>query len=140
MTCCKTSYALCDSIPACVKQLIIKTPVISASVTLRFSDKFGKVYYVTKTADSQGEITIQLILDSTVDPALSPDLPIALLNEYAGEFRVMAYDAAGAQKQWTISGIQYDALIISVKNITPVVASYTIDTTYAGGLAGQFNL
>jgi hypothetical protein len=135
MTCCRTSFNLCNPIPACIKQLVLKTPVIS-----RFSDKFGKVYYVTKTSDADGNIIIQTMQDDSVIPSLTPDLPVALLNEYAGEFRLMAYDTSGAQKQWTISGVQYDALTVSVKDITPVVDSYTIDTTYSEGTQGQFNL
>ena len=140
MNCCKTSYTLCEPIPACIKQLIIKTPVILDEVTLRFLDKFGKIYYVTKTTDADGLIIVQLIYDDSVIPALIVDLPVALLNEYAGEFKVMIYDANGVQIKWTISGIQYDALIINIKNITPVVDDYTIDITYAEGVEGQFNL
>jgi len=140
MTCCKTSYTLCDPIPACIKQLIIKTSVISDDVTLRFLDKFGNIYYVPKTSDAGGLVTVQLIFVGTVIPALQADLPIGLLNQYAGEFKIMVYDKNNVEVKWTISGIQYDAIVINVKDIIPVTDTYTVDVTYAQGTKGQFNL
>lgn len=136
MTCCKTSFILCEPVPSCAMQLVIKTPVISAQVTLRFIDKFNKVYYVTKTSDVNGKITIQL----RADLPTTEDLPTGLLNQYAGQFKIMAYDANTNHVQWTISGVQYDALIIEVSDVTSGPPIYIIDTIYAQGNAGQFNL
>jgi hypothetical protein len=134
MTCCKTSYNLCDPVPACIKQLIIKTPVVSASVTLRFLDKFSKIYYVTKTSDASGFVTIQI----QDDGVLTKDLPLALLNEYAGAFFVIAYRGS-TQVKWTISSVDYDAIGFVVRNVTPIVDTYTIDPTTAPGDAGDFS-
>jgi hypothetical protein len=135
MSCCKTSFNLCDPVPACIKQLIIKTPVISAQVTLRFLDKFGKIYYVTKTSDANGHVTIQ-IQDNGI---LAKDLPLALLNEYAGAFFVLLFNASAAQVKWTISGVQYDAIGFVIRNITPVVDTYLIDPTTSQGILGDFS-
>lgn len=141
MSCCKTIYILCDPIPACLKQLVVKTPVISASVTVRVIDKFNKVYYVTKTSDSLGKVTIQLQNDSS-DPLniLTADLPMALLNEYAGGFKLMLLDSSNQEIKWTISSKTYDALGFLVRNITPALNTYTIDPTYAPGTVGDFSL
>jgi hypothetical protein len=135
MTCCKTSYNLCEPVPACIKQLIIKTPVISANVTLRFLDKFGKIYYVTKTANSSGLVTIQV----QDDGLLTKDLPLALLNEYAGAFFVLLFNASAVQVKWTISSVEYDAIGFIVGNVTPVINTYTIDPTSQEGEAGDFS-
>lgn len=141
MSCCKQSFEICEPIPACIQQLVIKTPVISAQVTIRLIDKFNKIYYVTKISDSDGNITIQLVEDrSDLNNIILADLPDSLLNEYAGQFKIMAINSTGDNQQWTISGTQYDALIIEVASITPVVDSYTIDSTYADGKQGTFNL
>jgi hypothetical protein len=141
MSCCKQSFILCESVPACIMQLTIKTPIISDECTLRFLDKFNKVYYVTKDTDVNGEMTVQIIEDDS-DPlnVIEADLPVALLNQYAGEFKVMAYNSDNEIVQWTISGQQYDALVFEVKDITPVTDDYIIDPTFAEGYAGQFNL
>jgi hypothetical protein len=135
MSCCKTSFNLCDPIPACLKQLIIKTPVISAPVTLRFLDKFGKIYYVTKTTDSAGLAIIQ-IQDNA---PLVRDLPLALLNEYAGAFFVLLFNTSAVQVKWTIAGIQYDAIGFKLANITPVADVFTIDPTTIPGVFGDFS-
>lgn len=135
MTCCKTSFNLCEPIPACIKQLIIKTPVISTDVTLRFLDKFGNIYYVTKMADSSGMVTIQI----QDDGLLTRDLPLALLNEYAGAFFIILFNASAAQVKWTISSVQYDAIGFLVRNIVPVVDDYTIDPTTSEGTEGDFS-
>lgn len=136
MTCCKTSFNLCEPVPACIKQLIIKTPVISAPVTLRFLDKFGKIYYVTKPADSSGVVTIQ----TQDDGVLTRDLPLALLNEFAGAFFILLFNASANQVKWTVSSVQYDAIGFVVRNITPIVDSYTIDPTTSQGDLGDFSL
>lgn len=136
MTCCKTSFNLCEPVPACIKQLIIKTPVISDTVTLRFLDKFGKIYYVTKTTDASGLVTIQV----QDDGLLTRDLPLALLNEYAGQFKVLLLDANSDHIKWVVSSVQYDAISFNVANITPVVDDYTIDVTYAEGVLENFNI
>lgn len=141
MTCCKTAYSICTPIPACLKQLIIKTPVISDTVTLRILDKFSRVYYVTKTSDVQGKITVQL-QDDTSNPLipLTADIPIALLNEYAGDFHFMLYDSTASEVKWIISAVQYDALVVRVKNVLPVVDNFTLDPTYADGEIETFNI
>lgn len=140
MTCCKKSFNLCDPIPSCLTQLIVKTPVISDDVTLRFFDKFNKVYYVPKTSDAQGKVTIQLIEDAS-DPLniLTIDLPAALLNEYAGVFYLFLLDANNNQVKWTISAVDYDALGFKCVNITPVLDTYTLDPTYLPGEEGDFS-
>jgi hypothetical protein len=141
MTCCKTSFNLCEPVPACIKQLIVKTPVISDDVALRFLDKFGKIYYVTKTTDAGGLAVVQVQDDdSNLLLPLTRDLPLALLNEYAGEFKLFLIDRNNAPIQWTISAIQYDAISFKVANITPIVDDYEIDVTHAEGVLENFNI
>lgn len=139
MSCCKTIYILCDPIPACLKQLVVKTPIISASVTVRIIDKFNKVYYVTKTSDSQGKATIQLQNDSS-DPLnpLASDLWMGLLNEYAGMFKVTLLDSNNSEVKWTISGKDYDAIGFNVQILLPIPNSFTLDPTYLSGEIGQY--
>jgi hypothetical protein len=122
-----------------LKQLVIKTPIVSASLTLRITDKFNKVYYVSKTADDQGKITVQL-QDDNSDPLnpLTADLPTGLLNEYAGQFKLTLLDNNNSEKKWTISSIDYDALGFEVMNITPVMDTFTLDPTYLEGTVGQY--
>jgi hypothetical protein len=135
MSCCKTSYNLCEPVPACIKQLKFITPVLSGTVTLRFLDKFGKIYYVTKTTDNTGLATVQV----QDDGVLTRDLPLALLNEFAGAFFVLLFNASANQVKWTVSSVEYDAIGFFVRNITPIVDSYTIDPTSQVGVVGDFN-
>jgi hypothetical protein len=140
MSCCKTIFVICNPIPACIYQLVIKTPIVSDDLTLKVIDKFNKVYYASKTADADGLITLQLREDST-DPIniLEADFPTALFNEFAGGFKLLLMDSSNQETPWTISGVDYDALGIIVRDITPVVDSFTLDPTYEPGTPGDFN-
>ncbi len=140
MSCCKHSFEICEPIPSCLDQLVIRTPIISDTVVIKFIDKFDKIYYVGKDTNANGEVTILLTSDdSDPDNIISSDIPERLLNEYAGKFKIMTFDLNGIIiKQWTISGLQYDALIIHMANITPIDSTFTINPYTMEGIQGSF--
>lgn len=130
MSCCKKIFNFCDPVPACIKQLIIKTPFNNTSLTFKILDKFNKIYKATHTTDSSGFFTIQV----QDDGLLVADIPDALFNEYAGVFKLMMDG-----KQWTINGEQVDYIAIIFKNITPIVDTFTINPLTADGKITDFS-
>lgn len=134
MSCCKQAFKVCDGIPSCITQLLLKTSAISEDVNIKVIDKFNRVYYAEKTTDSNGIAMLQLVTDNT-DP-LSPipaDFPDSLFNEFAGKFIIQVFGTSGNERPWTISGIQYDGLEVECLAVLPVVNTYTLDPTYADG-------
>lgn len=132
MSCCKTCFVLCDPIPSCLDTLSIVTPSISASITLRIIDRFNKIYYITKNSDITGKVDINLTGDNA-------DLPIGFFNEFAGYFKVLAYNSSAVLKKWTIDGSKYDAIAFKFTDSTYPQTTYTIDPNASTGKAGDFN-
>ncbi len=125
MSCCRTLFQICNGIPNCLTSLVLITPIISASATIRIVDRFNKVFYVTKTTGSDGAFTINLLTD----------LPVGLFSPFSTYFRVCFTNDI----QWTIGGDKYDDIVFNVSDTIGASPTYTLNPNNEDGLPGDFN-
>lgn len=129
MSCCRTVYHICQGVPNCLETLEIKTPIISDTILIVFHDKFGRNYRIVAITDVDGIASIDL----------ATDLPTALLNEFAGDFRIVIYDSENAIVKYTISGVEYDGIVIHVENVTHVMETFVINPFTMDGFSGMLD-
>ncbi len=114
--CCEAIYSLCNKIASCADFLHVKTSVIDSEVTLRLIDKFNRVYYIETETDSNGYAIIDM-----------ETFPKALLNEYAGKFRITVFQNAELVQFVANDGSKYDSVSFECANSTPTPTSTYID-------------
>lgn len=113
--CCPKVYRLCSKVAACADYLHLKTSSADSDVTIRIVDKFNKVYYHDVETDSLGYAVIDL-----------SELPKALLNEFAGAFKVSVIQN-GTVIKFEKDDIEYDEIIFECTSFTPRQSNAYID-------------
>lgn len=132
MSCCKKYYQVCDPVPDCLSELLVKTPLSLADVVVRLIDKFNKSYNLPGTSDAEGVVTFEVSGENSI-------VPNALLNPYAGIFTIMFYDGT-TQLTFTVDAVEYDALRFVVGSVFPKVDTYLLDYSNSAGEGGEFDL
>lgn len=106
---CRKYKIICDPIPDCLSTLNVQTSFIGTNVILYLKDKFGNIFELPKTTSNAGIAIIDLAID----------LPLRLLNSYAGQFKI-----------WVdVNNETFDGAIFEVSKIFGSGTSYTVDIT-----------
>lgn len=113
--CCPKAYRLCNKVAACADFLHLKTGAPDSDVTIRIIDKHNRVYYHDVETDSMGYAVIDL-----------SELPKALLNEFAGAFRISVIQN-GTVIKFEKDGEEYDEVIFECTSFTPRQTNAYID-------------
>lgn len=113
--CCPKAYKLCNKVASCADFLHLKTGSPDSDITIRIIDKFNRVYYHDVETDSLGYAVIDL-----------SELPKALLNEFAGSFRVSVIQNGNLVK-FEKDDQEYDEIIFECTATTPKQANTYID-------------
>lgn len=114
---CNDTYPIPFEIPQCIQSLGIVTGSTDESVTVRIVDKFNHVYYFDLESDSSGLVTI---------PLTEGSIPVAWLNEYAGEFTLSIKEGINIIP-FSIGGKDYDYIKIKPVLSIPSQETFIID-------------
>jgi hypothetical protein len=114
--CCPSVYRMCNKVATCASFIHIKTSSIDSDVTIRFVDKHNRIYYFDAETDSLGYAVID-----------TDNMPKALLNEYAGTFRVSVIKNGTMIQFADSNGTKYDAIDFECSYFTPKQDNTYID-------------
>jgi hypothetical protein len=117
MRVCGSCYKICDPVPDCLDTLSVSTLIINEGITIKITDKFNNTYIFRVLTDQLGVAVLDL--DSEI-------MPSALLNRYAGEFR-LTVENNGALIPFVVDNTEYDCLTFAVGNVVGADDGYLID-------------
>lgn len=124
-TVCVTKPSPRRTLPACLRRLEVQFSLarIGQDLFFRFTDSRGNNYRVTKPANLLGRATIYLdhyaAVAETVNPpnpgspAIEADLPLRLLNAYAGQFTLTVFQGDNLVP-FRALGVGYTSLILDI--------------------------